>query len=322
MVKPDRSTKRAGGSCCSSEAGDVSDGARWWAVQVQCAPSLRERAFGRLRQLGLRGCLVEQPAGSPLRLRGYLSVRPTSRRALMQFAFALEQDATRGGLPIPAIAFRKVDTCAMDGAWKPLRVGRRIVVQLEHEPVPATDDLVIRLTPRFAFGQGHPTTRHCLEALERRFEEPNVALRVADVGCGTGVLAIAALLLGARRVYAVDVDPVAIDAARANHAVNDLDDRLEIETGSLGRLQAMVNEPVDGLLCNINTSVDILEELISGFATVTRPESWAIVSGITEPQKARVGELIAQHGWAVEGWREEEGWCTAEAQRTVSSACQ
>ncbi|MFQ3668187.1 MAG: 50S ribosomal protein L11 methyltransferase [Fimbriimonadaceae bacterium] len=99
--------------------------------------------------------------------------------------------------------------------FKPIRIGPRIVVRPTWEPFdPKPDDLPISLDPGQAFGTGdHPTTRMCLEALQ---ELPLLGKRVLDVGCGSGILSMAAALLGAAQVLGTDIDPVAVDVARAN----------------------------------------------------------------------------------------------------------
>ena len=108
-------------------------------------------------------------------------------------------------------------------AWKehfhPLRVGERLVVAPSwREFAPGEGDVVIRLDPGMAFGTGHhPTTRMCLEEVEALVEP---GMEVLDAGCGSGILSIAAALLGARRAFGLDVEEVAVSVAQANAAEN------------------------------------------------------------------------------------------------------
>lgn len=99
--------------------------------------------------------------------------------------------------------------------FKPMRIGPRIVVRPTWEPFePNPDDLVISLDPGQAFGTGdHPTTRMCLETLQ---ELPLNGKRVLDIGCGSGILSMAAALLGASSVLGTDIDPIAVEVAREN----------------------------------------------------------------------------------------------------------
>jgi ribosomal protein L11 methyltransferase len=113
-----------------------------------------------------------------------------------------------------------------------VRLGQRTVIVPAWEAyAPFPGEIVIRLEPGMAFGTGlHPTTRLCLEALERHLM-PGCA--VLDVGTGSGILAIAAVKLGARTVLALDADPVAVRVALENAVTNGVDDRVTVRHGSL-----------------------------------------------------------------------------------------
>ncbi|HEY5789228.1 MAG TPA: 50S ribosomal protein L11 methyltransferase, partial [Gammaproteobacteria bacterium] len=121
-----------------------------------------------------------------------------------------------GGWRVEALAERDWERAWLDG-FRPLRFGTRLwVVPSSFEP-PAADAVNLRLDPGLAFGTGtHPTTALCLEWLDAA--EP--AATLLDYGCGSGILAIAGLLLGAGRAWAVDLDPQALLATRANAAAN------------------------------------------------------------------------------------------------------
>jgi ribosomal protein L11 methyltransferase len=142
------------------------------------------------------------------------------------------------GLSIPAPAVSTVRTEDWSNNWKAnfkaLRVGRRLlVVPSWEEPHPRQDDLVLRLDPGMAFGTGgHETTRLCLQLLERIMDEmPTlVSPSVLDLGTGSGILAMAAVLLGAGRVCALDIDPQAVEVARENLDANGLAGQVELGT--------------------------------------------------------------------------------------------
>ncbi len=126
--------------------------------------------------------------------------------------------------------------------FKPTRIGRRLVMKPSWEDyAPTGGDIVLELDPGMAFGTGtHGTTRLCLEALERLicdedgFGHGNAT--VLDVGCGSGVLAIAAALFGATAVAAVDIDPVAVEVTRENAAVNGVAGRVDASLTPLGEI--------------------------------------------------------------------------------------
>jgi ribosomal protein L11 methyltransferase len=109
--------------------------------------------------------------------------------------------------------------------FRPMRFGRRLWVVPGNQPVPADDALILRLDPGLAFGTGtHPTTRLCLEWLEAL---PLAQCRVLDYGCGSGILSIAALLLGANAVVALDIDHQALAATRDNAQRNGVAEQIE-----------------------------------------------------------------------------------------------
>jgi ribosomal protein L11 methyltransferase len=144
---------------------------------------------------------------------------------------ALERDLLRS-LGVATLPERRVELLE-DRAWerewlkdfRPMRFGRRLWVVPGEQAVPAADALILRLDPGLAFGTGtHPTTRLCLEWLETL---PLARLRVLDFGCGSGILSIAAALLGARSVTALDIDSQALTATRSNALRNAVADRIE-----------------------------------------------------------------------------------------------
>ena len=141
--------------------------------------------------------------------------------------------------------------------FKPLRVGRRLLIVPSWEHAAArVDDIVVNMDPGMAFGTGgHETTRLCLELLENIMDTMPImhSPSVLDVGTGSGILAMAAVKLGAQRVCAVDVDPQAIEVARENLAANDLLGQVECSTTPLGSLDGSF----DIILANI-----LAEELV------------------------------------------------------------
>ena len=163
--------------------------------------------------------------------------------------------------------------------FKPVRIGERLVIKPtweEYRPLPG--DLVIQIDPGMAFGTGaHPTTRMCLESLERicfqacggKLPDP-----VLDVGTGSGVLSIAAALMGATRITAVDIDPEAIRVTRENLALNGAEQLVTASTTDLSDLQ----EQYLVVLANI-----LAEELVRLAGQLTArlaPGGWLILSGI------------------------------------------
>jgi ribosomal protein L11 methyltransferase len=193
-----------------------------------------------------------------------------------------------------------------ESAWEPglqqtvkaRRVGTRLwLAPADDERVP-NDRIAVRIHMGLAFGTGeHATTALCLDGLERHVTPGSTLL---DYGCGSGVLALAALVLGASHAIAVDNDGQALTATRANAALNGLAERLVVVTP-----EALPEVSVDVLAANILAGP--LVELAPTFASVVRPGGWLVLSGILEAQAARVAKAYAGdfHGFeqaARDGW--------------------
>jgi ribosomal protein L11 methyltransferase len=156
-----------------------------------------------------------------------------------------------------------------------------------------------------AFGTGeHATTALCLEWLERHVAS---GMTVLDYGCGSGILALAALALGARFAYAVDTDPQALTATRANAALNGAAERLFVDAPE--KLPAVV---VDMLVANILAGP--LIELAPTFAERVVPGGMVVLSGILESQAARVAAAYAPHLENVDQ-AAREGWVRLAGRR-------
>jgi ribosomal protein L11 methyltransferase len=168
--------------------------------------------------------------------------------------------------------------------------GGRLWVLPRDEPVPDSPGVpaqgpVLRLDPGLAFGSGaHPTTRLCLQGLAAL---ELAGLRVLDFGCGSGILALAACLLGAREVVAIDHDPQALAATRDNAAFNGIDaGRLLVgDLDALGA-QGWDREPFDVIVANIlaNPLVDLAPRL----TTLLRPGGTLMLSGLLAGQEAPI----------------------------------
>jgi ribosomal protein L11 methyltransferase len=154
------------------------------------------------------------------------------------------------------------------------KIGKKIIVLRSFEPAERSGRLSLVLGSGRAFGSGeHETTRSCLEELE---ELPVAAMdHVLDLGCGTGILAIAAARMGARSVVAVDPNPFAVEAASANIALNGVEHRIRVIQGEL--------KDVKGLrfhLIMANLYGDVLLELARDIPLFLEPDGYVLVSGV------------------------------------------
>lgn len=167
--------------------------------------------------------------------------------------------------------------------FRPMRFGTRLWVCPHDQAPPQTDAIVVRLDPGLAFGTGtHETTAMCLSWLDAAQLQH---LDVADYGCGSGILAIAALLLGARSASSIDLDPQALVATRENARRNGVEGSLEVLS---------VTDPrplVDVLLANILAQP--LIDLAPGLKSMVRPGGIAVLSGILESQAEAVASAYA-----------------------------
>lgn len=173
--------------------------------------------------------------------------------------------------------------------YRPMPVGERLLlVPAWYEPVESSR-LTLTLEPGMAFGTGtHPTTRLCLEELENQINDGN---RVFDVGCGSGILSIASVLLGAGDVIALDVDSAAIQATVENAERNQVSDHIQVVSGSIQELLSddpRLSAPGDVVVANILTKV-LINLLDQGLSSLLLPGASLILSGILADQ---VGEII------------------------------
>lgn len=190
--------------------------------------------------------------------------------------------------PIGKLRVARVDDTDWTEAWKqgyaPQRIGRIVIVPSWLDEPMNPGEVAIRLDPGMAFGTGlHPTTRGCLELLQRVEPMPD---RCLDVGTGSGILGLAALRLGAASVVGLDTDPIAVTAATANAVLNDLADRFEARRGTLPG-QAP-DGPFPLVLANLVAA--LLIDIAPALAASMAPGGTLIASGIIEP---RADEVLA-----------------------------
>ena len=285
----------------------------WWCLEMDCPPELEESLLWRLPTLGLSRLALrfspERPDQRELLAWVPASEWPAEQRADLEHALA--PLAATFGLQLPAVRWRQQPEEDWSRSWKrhwrPDPVGRRLLILPAWlEPPPeASDRVVIAMDPGSAFGTGsHPTTRLCLEALES-MELPG--LRVADLGCGSGILGLAALRLGAASLAAVDIDPLAVRATQANGALNQLQGQLVVTCGSVTELHALQEgRKADLLLCNILAPV--IEALCVDFHTVLAPEGVGLLSGLLVDQAPALIQALHAQGWSAELCASQSPW--------------
>jgi len=205
-------------------------------------------------------------------------------------------------------------------AWKAHyrvhRIGRRVVVRAPwHDYQASSDEVVVELDPGMAFGTGlHPSTKLCVLALE---EEVAPGTRLLDIGTGSGVLAIAAILLGASHADAVDIEPVAVRAAQENAARNGVAARIAVAHGSVeSRHGAEHAYP----LVVANIIARILIELAGGIVGSVAPGGTLILSGVIENREAEVRRVFDGHGLRFDRRAQIEDWVALVYRRPVTGS--
>ncbi|MCL6616593.1 MAG: 50S ribosomal protein L11 methyltransferase [Anoxybacillus ayderensis] len=192
-------------------------------------------------------------------------------------------------------------------AWKkyynPVKISERftIVPTWETYERVSSDELIIELDPGMAFGTGtHPTTVMCIQALEKTVKQGDM---VVDVGTGSGILSIAAAMLGAKRVHALDLDPVEVESAKLNVKLNKVHD---VVTVSQNNLLDRVDEQADVIVANI--LAEIILRFVDDAYRLLRPGGVFITSGIIQTKKQEVKEGLLRAGFTIEETLTMEDW--------------
>lgn len=202
----------------------------------------------------------------------------------------------------------RIEATNWNAAWEadyaPIDVDGLARMRAPFHPAPETGlDLVIQ--PQMSFGTGHHATTW--QMLRHLLDRPVKQGRILDMGCGTGVLAIAAHLLGAKEVIAIDIDEWSVENAWSNAQLNGIgaEDGLVVLLGDAKVLER-IEEPFDGVCANINRNVLLADW--AAYDRVLKPGGWAMMSGFFPSDVPRLAEEAARHGWAlVEEW-ERDGW--------------
>lgn len=275
----------------------------WLEIKVKVPPEHVDAVANLFHEEG-SGVALEEPASrSFVVISGYLPVTESVQERLEKLRAAITKVLDNEG-PVITVSELAVEDWAESWRryYRPFRVGRRLVIKQSWNDYDARDDdLVMVVDPGLAFGCGcHPTTCLCLELLER-YLFPGAA--VCDIGTGTGVLAMAAALLGAKEVVAVDNDPVAVRVARETIAANGLSGRITVEQGHLlDKIKGVYDIVVANILA------DAVMEAAPRVLRLLQHGGTYITGGIPEERGEEVARLLENTGFRVSQTATRDGW--------------
>ena len=306
----------------------------WLEVSLTVNGELAEAVADVLARFAYSGVMMEQgvkytndedagtPAG-PITVRAYLEVDDQLEETRQK----LEESLYYLGMiqPLPAASYKEIADQNWMEAWKqhynPILIGKSLVIVPAWMESPEPDRIAIKIDPGMAFGTGtHPTTQLCLELMEMAMLEirnSNIDFRVIDVGCGSGILSIAAIKLGSAGALGVDIDPGSIVNARENANTNHIGDELILEVGS-------VQEILDGkfafskaplVVANILAPV-IIRLFDARLADLIEENGAIVLSGILQEQAQSVIEAGQAKGLKMIERRQMGDWVALTMSRS------
>ena len=326
----------------------------WLEVSLTVDGEMAEAVADVLARFAPNGVTTEQgvrfvneedqgTASGPVTVRAYLEVNDQLEETRQKLEEALYYLGMIRAVPSPL--YRHIADQNWMEAWKanyrPIPVGERLVIVPAWMDSPDPKRVPVRIDPGMAFGTGtHPTTQLCLELMEgffaergdssvagsryggknprlldQRLPQNDKQVSVIDIGCGSGILSIAALKLGARQALGVDIDPGSVKNSRENADLNGIGQELILGQGSVAEVLAgrfpLRSAPL--VLANILAPV-IIRLFDGGLADLLEPGGDLILSGILVEQELRVAEAAAAKGLSVVDRRQMGDWVALTCQ--------
>lgn len=286
--------------------------ANWMEVSLTVSAEQAEAVAEVLSRTIPNGVVVEQKAlqnnhdeanrvEPNARVFGYLLTDATLENKKQQLEEALWH---LGQIqPLPAVSYQPILDEDWMAAWKkhyqPIKIGKKMVIIPAWINKDFPGRLPIRINPGMAFGTGtHPSTQLCLQLLEEALQP---AQPVIDIGCGSGILSIAALKLGAGFVLGVDIDPAAVKSTLENAANNQLESKLEVGLGSVGEIRSDQFKIKSAPLVVVNILASIINHLFEDdLADLVETGGKLILAGILESQAQNVITTSNQKGFVLQ----------------------
>lgn len=305
---------------------------KWKEISVLTSGICLEPVAGIFHQLGTGGVVIEDPQAArqyvsrdqwnPESISGdvlghdFIVVKayfPDERQVMEELSNRLKE-VERQFNSRCKVYVNEVNDEEWEQSWKKyyhtFKVGQRLVIKPSWEAYhPAAGEVVIDIDPGMAFGTGiHASTRFCLIFIEQYLKGGET---VVDAGCGSGILSIATAKLGAAKVYAMDIDDVAVRIARENVKLNGLEEIIQVESGDI--VSALSNFSPQIILANI--TAEVVAQLVPVAAQVLPPGGWFFGSGIVDSRWPGVKKRLDNHGFEIEQLLTDVDWIGVAARK-------
>lgn len=268
---------------------------KWAQITVKTSQDASEAVANQLFEMQALGVEIKDETDTLSSLIAYFPLDDNINNRVNRLRNFLSKLQSWGIQPHPGkIGLTSIESEAWTEAWKtnfiPQRIGEKIhIVPTWYEESVNESDIVIRIDPGMAFGTGyHPTTRLSLKLLEKTVR---VDQQVIDIGTGSGILAIAAIKLGAKHVDAIELDPTAIPVAETNFANNGVSKEITLQEGDGLKT---VEGKYDVIVANILTKAIL--PIIPYCGALLLPEGRIVFSGILESELIDVQEVLGENG--------------------------
>lgn len=301
----------------------------WLEVSLVVSPEQAEAVADVLGRYTPEGVVVEQMARQTktekthledqVRVFGYMFADGSLEEKKMRLEEALFYLSRIQPLPKPEYHF--IHDQNWMAAWKdqyqPLKVGKTLAILPAWVEDAFPERTAIRINPGMAFGTGtHPTTQLCLQFMETLVQE---GTDVIDVGCGSGILSIAAVLLGAEHAYGADISAAAVQSSRENAALNNTQNQTTFIQGSVPEILSGELEIVEAPLVIVNILAPIILRLFDeGLSDLVADDGNLILAGILDTQAENILQKALSHQFSLSGRLEIDDWVALSLRKTAA----